>query len=440
MAMYRCSVSIIKRSSGRSSVAAAAYRAGGKIRNERDGKLHDYSRKQGVVYTEIILPSYAPESYKDRAILWNAVEKCERRIDSQTAREVQIALPIEFSLDENIKVLREYINENFVDKGMCADYAIHDTGNANPHAHIMLTMRDVSQEGFGNKNRTWNNKNQLEQWRENWANVCNNALKEKGEQARIDHRSLESQGLEREPTIHVGRSIHRQMRNNEIIKINERFKPVAVAQYMNELEEGYNILENHIVTSKHEQSSQRRELQDITTRAKEIHSRSQDLCKQHGDMHKAIAIRDNMGYFQSKKDINKKIERLEENYKHSYDYFERSYSISPNMVNDELVRLKNKYNDVANRIHGQADLSLYDEQLRIFEMEYKRQRILAEIRADRDEILSKVRKDSRLNRVTQDDYMEIIPKLRPSQTDILAERYNHIKAKKISREFYDFVR
>jgi len=124
-------------------------------------------------------------------------------------------------------------------------------------------MRDVDLSGFKNKNRSWNNKNQLEQWRENWANVCNDALKEKGEQARIDHRSLEAQGLEREPTIHVGRSIHRQMQNNEIIRRNERFKPVAVAQYMNELEEGYNILENHIVTSKYEQSSQRRELQDI---------------------------------------------------------------------------------------------------------------------------------------------------------------------------------
>jgi len=190
MAIYHCSVKIIGRSSGRSSVAASAYRAGEKITNERDGITHDYSRKSGVAHSEIILPDHAPSEYKNRAILWNAVEKIERRCDSQTAREVEIALPIEFSLKENIEVMQNYITENFTSKGMCADFAIHDN-EGNPHAHILLTTREISPEGFGKKNRDWNNVKLLEEWRENWAKECNIRLEEKGLQ-KIDHRSLEA--------------------------------------------------------------------------------------------------------------------------------------------------------------------------------------------------------------------------------------------------------
>ena len=124
MAIYHCSVKIIGRSSGRSSVAASAYRAGQKITNERDGITHDYTRKTGVAHSEIILPDHAPSEYNDRATLWNAVEKIERRSDSQTAREVEVALPLEFSLKENIEVVKNYINENFISKGMCADFSM----------------------------------------------------------------------------------------------------------------------------------------------------------------------------------------------------------------------------------------------------------------------------------------------------------------------------
>jgi len=162
-------VKIIGRSSGRSSVAAAAYRAGQKMTNERDGITHDYTRKIGVAHSEIMLPDHAPDEYNDRTQLWNAVEKIEQRLDSQTAREVEIALPVEFSMGDNIHLVRNYIADNFTSKGMCADFSIHDNHN-NPHAHIMLTTRAVSPNGFENKNRDWNNKDLLEQWRENWAN------------------------------------------------------------------------------------------------------------------------------------------------------------------------------------------------------------------------------------------------------------------------------
>jgi ATP-dependent exoDNAse (exonuclease V) alpha subunit len=161
VAIYHLNVGIIKRSSGRSSVAAAAYRAGEKIRNEHDGMPHDYTKKRDVIHSEIMLPENAPYEFSDRAILWNAVEKSEKRIDSQTAREFDIALPVEFDREEQIEIMREYVQENFVDRGMCADLAIHDKGDGNPHAHVMLTTRHVTQDGFGGKNRDWNNKELL---------------------------------------------------------------------------------------------------------------------------------------------------------------------------------------------------------------------------------------------------------------------------------------
>jgi hypothetical protein len=237
-------VKIIGRSSGRSSVGAAAYRAGEKLHSiahasyqsgekiqGKGGKItHDYTKKQGVVYKEIILPDNAPEEYKDRETLWNAVEASEKRKDAQLAREIIVALPREFDLAEQIEVMRQYVKENFVSKGMIADFAIHNTGEgnlnspaegvasgvrnqqpelaphhtANPHAHIMLTTRNVSRDGFGLKNTDWNKKEFLLSYRKAWANIINSTLARKGLDERIDHRTLKAQGLDREATIHLG--------------------------------------------------------------------------------------------------------------------------------------------------------------------------------------------------------------------------------------------
>lgn len=170
MAIYHLSVKIIGRSSGRSSVAAVCYRSGNTITNEYDGITHDYSRKNWIKHTEILLPPNAPESYKDRSILWNAVESTEKSSNAQLAREVEIALPHELTLEQQIALTRAYIEQNFISKGMCADFAIHNPpvtdnhgipidsqGNRtqdkdkmmfrNPHAHIMLTMRPLNDRG-----------------------------------------------------------------------------------------------------------------------------------------------------------------------------------------------------------------------------------------------------------------------------------------------------
>jgi len=431
MAIYHCSVKIIGRSSGRSSVAAAAYRAGQKITNERDGITHDYTRKGGVAHSEIVLPDHAPKEYKDRATLWNAVERAERRGDSQTAREVEVALPVEFNVDENVGVVRDYIQENFVSKGMCADYSIHSS-KGNPHANIMLTMRDVSTEGFEKKNRDWNNVQLLEEWRENWAKVCNEKLEEKGLQ-KIDHRSLEAQGLERIPTIHVGRSFEREIINERIILFNEQYTPQNVSQFMNELSEGYVIARSYI----NELNQGERELARIEDSIKAISKRTEDLREQYLKLEQAKAEREGMGFFQSKKEINAKIERLEDTYRHAWNYFERSYKVAPDEVHNEIKRLQADYANIV-QSRDSASLSLYQGNMRDFEREYKRQYLLAEIRVDGGEIIVRLDKTAAaLRKITNDDYREIAQELRQSQRVIIErERERQTRA----RGFYDFVR
>ena len=143
MAIYHCSIKIISRGKGKSAVAAAAYRSGENLTNEYDGITHDYTRKGGVVYTEILLPDHAPAEYADRAVLWNAVEKIEKAKNAQLAREIEIALPHELTREQGISLVREYVKEQFVNAGMCADIAIHDKEDGNSHAHVMLTIRPI---------------------------------------------------------------------------------------------------------------------------------------------------------------------------------------------------------------------------------------------------------------------------------------------------------
>ena len=145
MSIYHCSIKIISRAGGRSAVASAAYRSGEKLYNDETGLIHDFTNKGGVIMNEIILPENAPDRYKDREILWNEVQKIEKRSDAQFAREVEVALPIEMTREQQIECVRAYIKENFVDKGMIADWALHDKNDGNPHAHIMLTVRGLDE-------------------------------------------------------------------------------------------------------------------------------------------------------------------------------------------------------------------------------------------------------------------------------------------------------
>ncbi len=208
MAIFHLSVKVISRSSGRSAVAAAAYRGGERLHDERIDRDHDFTNKDGVVHSEVMLPEGAPEEFADREKLWNAVEAAEKRKDAQLAREVEFALPRELTKEQAIELAREFAEAEFVEKGMIADLNVHwdigKDGKAKPHAHVMLTMREVGKDGFGAKVRAWNKAELVEQWRERWADHVNQRLAELDIDARIDHRSLEAQGIALEPQDKIG--------------------------------------------------------------------------------------------------------------------------------------------------------------------------------------------------------------------------------------------
>ena len=208
MAIYHLHVKVIGRKSGSSAVASAAYRSGSRLRDERIDRSHDFSGKRGVIHSEVMLPENAPEAWSDRERLWNDVEAFEVRKDAQLAREVEFALPREMTQAQAIELARDFVRSEFVDRGMIADLNVHwdvaEDGLPKPHAHVMLTMRAVGESGFGRKVREWNRTEMVERGRERWAELANERLAELDIDARIDHRSLEAQGIALEPQSQIG--------------------------------------------------------------------------------------------------------------------------------------------------------------------------------------------------------------------------------------------
>ena len=240
MALFHLSVTQTKRSAGQSAIASAAYRAGERLYSEYYGEYSDYTRKGGVICSDILLPSHAPPEYADRQTLWNAVEKAERGKNAQLAYSFDIALQNEFSLEENIALARQFLLENFVSRGMVVDFAVHqpdreDGGIPNPHFHVLCPIRPIEQDGkWGLKQRRvyeldedgnrirdadgkfvfnavpttdWGSPETLEYWRQTWAELCNAKFAEKGLDVSIDHRSYERQGVELLPTVHEGATV-----------------------------------------------------------------------------------------------------------------------------------------------------------------------------------------------------------------------------------------
>ena len=287
MAIFHCQIKIISRGKGKTATAAAAYRSGTKIVDDEFGETHDYTRKGGVVFSEILLCVNAPSKYSDRQTLWNEVQKIEKQKNAQLCREVEVALPIEFPRDEQIEVVREYIKKNFTDKGMIADWSLHDKSDGNPHAHILLTMRPLKQNGeWGAKRKDsyalddngnripvidpktgkqkigargrkmwerisiqstdWNDQTKAEEWRKSWADICNEHLKG---QAHIDHRSYARQGKEQLPMLHesyAARKIVKRGGYSYIIEYNEQVRKFnrerelidkGIAEVQNELKQ-----------------------------------------------------------------------------------------------------------------------------------------------------------------------------------------------------------
>ncbi|HEY0234517.1 MAG TPA: Ti-type conjugative transfer relaxase TraA [Afipia sp.] len=212
MAIYHLHVKVIGRKSGQSAVASAAYRSASRLRDERLGRDQDFTAKRGVVHSEVLLPENAPEAWSDRERLWNDVETFEIRKDAQLAREVEFALPRELTQAQGIELARDFAQSEFVDQGMIADLNVHwdigEDGMPKPHAHVMLTMRQINidgdEHGFGPKVRDWNATQMVERWRERWAELANERLAELDIDARIDHRSFEAQGIALEPQSQIG--------------------------------------------------------------------------------------------------------------------------------------------------------------------------------------------------------------------------------------------
>ncbi|MCR5650798.1 MAG: MobA/MobL family protein [Lachnospiraceae bacterium] len=242
MALYHYSLNHVKRREGHTAIAAAAYRSGEKLYDKYYGEVQDYTKKGGVIMSEILLPDYVPERLKDRETLWYEVENHENRKDAQLAYSFDFALQNELSMEENIEIARRYIMENFVAKGMICDIAIHDPdkgegGIPNPHVHVLVPIRPVNQDGEWGEKRLhipvfdengnpvlnekgkqkyedpfttdWGKPETLEIWRENWANIVNEKFAEKGLDCRIDHRSNEARGLDEIPQVHEGSAVRR---------------------------------------------------------------------------------------------------------------------------------------------------------------------------------------------------------------------------------------
>lgn len=220
MAIYHLSAKVHTRASGASAVAAAAYRAREHLVDARTGEAHDYQRRGGVDGAEIHAPDDAPAWALDRSQLWNEVEAAERRKDAQVAREVVVALPVELNQQQRRTLVREFVRDEFTARGMVADVAFHGGRSHNPHAHVLLTTRRIGPDGFGKKERAWNDRALMKTWREEWGAYANRELDAAGRPERIDHRTLEAQrdeaielgdlenaiDLDRDPQIHIGRA------------------------------------------------------------------------------------------------------------------------------------------------------------------------------------------------------------------------------------------
>ncbi|ERT58946.1 septal ring factor EnvC (AmiA/AmiB activator) [Peptoniphilus koenoeneniae] len=265
---FHFSVNIISRGKGKSAVASAAYISGEKIKNEWDGVTHDYTRKEKILVKNIILPDHIPKEFNDRSTLWNKVEMAEKNSNAQLARQFIIGLPKELTLSENKNLVERFIKENLTSQGMIVDYAIHDESqdkNGNIHCHIMTIMRPINEKGeflakskkeyildekgekVLNKNgkpktrkvelTTWNDKGNVEKWRENFSDLCNEYLSKNKIEKRVDHRSFKRQGIKQIPTIHLGASASAMERkgirtekgdiNREIKKQNELLKNIG---------------------------------------------------------------------------------------------------------------------------------------------------------------------------------------------------------------------
>ncbi len=228
MAIYHLHVKVIQRSKGQNVIAASAYRRAARLRDHKEEKDFDFTAKKHVIYSDLMVPDNAPAWVKELVELheknpskaaeklWNGMDAAEKRVDSRLAREIEFALPIELNEAQGIQLAREFIKDQMVSRGMLADWSVHwDKGN--PHVHVLLTMRSLTDTGFGQRMREWDSKVLLQTWREQWAEYANFHLHLHHHNTRIDHRSYEEQGIDLIPGMHQGKAAQEKARRGKSI-------------------------------------------------------------------------------------------------------------------------------------------------------------------------------------------------------------------------------
>jgi hypothetical protein len=535
MGIYYMDAGVIGRSSGRSAVGAAAYRRsekmksvahaayqrGEKIHQVGDEVVHDYRAKGGVVHSEIRLPENVPREFYDSETLWNAVEAREKRADARLAREIVVALPCEFDLREQVEVLREYSQENFVNKGLGADFSVHDKGDGNPHAHIMFTTRYVTPEGLGRKNRDLDKKSELMIWRKSWADVNNRMFERKGLAERIDHRSYKDQGIDREPMVHMGHKAtalerkgvktdrgdynreiqrrnaerearktaerkesqdvdedshatadkepdglkerkalteakrvlweieqHRRTENAERI-VQEMAERREIAETMNESKENYVALEKELNALKFGRNKEEAELPRLIFRAEDIDEQVKNIERLQRQTAELQEIRQNLGFwdFEQKKEKDREIAQAEQKLRTAQEFFLNRFHVDPSQAQDELKRVQKEIRDrEASKAAKTARIEEIIKQQADIELAYHTQKLLNEIRPDRQQIANLVEKLSnppknvrdrqlydrithQLNTIAEEKFQKIIDNLPENQANPLIKEKERAKAK-----------
>lgn len=482
MAIFHLSVKMISRGKGKSAVAAAAYRSGEKITSDYDGITHDYTRKRGVVMTEILLPRNAPIRFYNRSRLWNAVEKIEKAKNAQLAREVEVSIPKELNFEEGYHLVKEFCNRNFVDKGMIADICFHDKGDGNPHAHIMLTVRPFNEDrSWGSKQKKeyildengekiydkkkrqykcksvpttdWNDRGDVEKWRKSWAELCNKYLERSGHNERIDHRSYERQGLETLPTKHLG-TVASQMEKRNIR--TERGENNHHIKMVNKMIRFYN---EEIVKLKEEAKQLAKSVKDKVIKvARNLEQlRKNFLCTVYAEKdndkkieHYRRLVPKDMGVIKRAYDLIRKRNRLNEE-KHSYEMAINSRKVKKKQKAQAEESLREIHMELY-QIDGQLrDLPNFYKMYSVYDMEecisneerygeiISRLEITAD-KIDMNKALAYLEYDSEKGKVEPDDKEEVEEergKIRPEMNKQARAELADVYGKEFDTELFD---
>ena len=263
-AIFHFACKVHGRSTGANAVRLAAYRAGERLRSELTGRIHNYTRKKEVIHRQILAPADAPAWALDRARLWNAIDNMETRKDAQLGTRGGGRPAADPLAQRQPRVARAWVRETFVAAGMVADIAYH-AKRGNPHAHILLTLRDIGPDGFGKKNRSWNAPRLLETWRESWAVAVNRFLEKAGLDIRIDHRSYRRRGVDLTPTKHIGRAnkfnqekIETLSLENQLIEIERKLQRQKIAEGNRQKASGIAPFNSELATATDRPTRQRR--------------------------------------------------------------------------------------------------------------------------------------------------------------------------------------